>query len=90
MSYTNVIEEIENLPHYREFTCNHCGYKQKAYILTIQVNCENCHTRMKVRGYASIGSEIEDVVDAVLAWIGQNKEYELAMERKHQIDEYQD
>lgn len=86
MSYTDVIEEIENLPHYREYTCKHCNHKQKIYSLTIQAECKLCKKTIKLRGFGSVGSEIEDVVDTVLAWLGTDNEFRLAMERKQMID----
>jgi transcription elongation factor Elf1 len=85
MSYTKVIEDIENLPHYREYTCRQCGHKQKAYILVVNSRCEQCGVCGKLRRYAA-SPEIEDVIDAVLAWLGEGEEFELAMERKRAID----
>ncbi len=85
MSYARVIEDIESLPHYREFTCKQCGHRQSAYSLTIQARCERCNTPVKLRRYAAT-PEIEDVIDAVLSWLGQGREFELAMERKRVID----
>jgi transcription elongation factor Elf1 len=82
----DVIEGIEQLPHYREFTCRQCGHKQKVYSLFIHTHCEKCGVRVKLRGYAAIGSEIEDVIDTVLAWLGEGEEFKLAMERKRVID----
>jgi hypothetical protein len=86
MSYTAVLEDIEELPHYREFFCRHCGHKQNVYILTIQSECENCKTRSKLRRYTALGAEIEDVIDAVLAWIGEGDDLAQAMKRKKEID----
>jgi hypothetical protein len=86
MSYTDVLEDIEKLPHYREFVCRRCGHKQNIYILTIQTDCEKCKTRSKLRRYAAIGSEIEDVIDAVLAWMGDGDDFAQAMGRKKEID----
>lgn len=86
MSYTEVIEDIEDLPRYREYTCRQCGHKQRVHSLVIQADCEKCGGRSKLRGHASIGSEVEDVIDAVLAWLGEGEEFELAMERKRVID----
>lgn len=84
----DIIEEIKNLPYYREYTCRNCGHKQSAYILLIQRRCENCNTITKLRGFSSIGTETEDLIDAVLEWIGKGKEFELAMERKKEIDRF--
>ena len=86
MSYADVIECIENLPRFRTFTCKQCGNEQQVYSLLIHANCQKCQARVKLRGYASLGSEIEDVLDAALAWLGRGDEFELAMERKRVID----
>lgn len=86
MSYIDTIKSIQNLPHYREIICKKCGHTQKEYILTIQSDCENCGFRRKIRGYAGIGSEIEDVIDVVLDWIGTEDEFKDAMKRKRIFD----
>jgi DNA-directed RNA polymerase subunit RPC12/RpoP len=83
-----LIEEIKNLPHYREYICRSCGHKQKAYILSIEGRCENCNKNITLRGFASTGTETEDIIDTVLEWIGNGKVFELAMERKTEIDRY--
>ena len=90
MSYSNIIEEIRKLPHYREYTCTKCRRKQKVYILLIHGNCEHCGTEYKFRGIAPIGSEIEDVVDTVLDWLGKGNEFEDAMKWKQVMDSYED
>jgi len=87
MSYTYVIEQIEDLPRFREFTCTVCGHMQKAYALLIQTRCENCQEKLKLRGLASIGSEIEDVIDAVLVWLGEGEELESALKWKQVLDQ---
>jgi DNA-directed RNA polymerase subunit RPC12/RpoP len=86
MSYTDVIREIEGLQHYRNYRCATCGYAQDAYALNIQSTCQNCGSRHKLRGHGAIGTEIEDVIDAVLEWIGKGNEFDLAMSRKKELD----
>lgn len=90
MSYTCVIEDIENLPRFREFMCPVCGHAQKTYVLLIQTQCENCRERLKLRGLASIGSEIEDVIDTVLVWLGEREEFDLALKWKQILDQHED
>lgn len=85
MSYSEVIEDIRTLPHYREFTCGRCGHKQEVYSLVVQSRCERCDAPAKLRRY-SAAPEIEDVIDVVLDWLGKGKGFELAMERKQLID----
>lgn len=88
MSYTKTIEDLRGLPHYREYVCSKCGHKQKTYILLIQRECEKCGTRSKLRRYAAVGAEVEDVVDAVLDWLGKGSEFEQAMKWKEIIDSF--
>lgn len=82
----DIIEEIEKLPHYRKYTCHNCGHEQEVYILDIIEVCGNCGSKSKLRGFTPVGSETEDVIDAVLHWIGSDKEFNLAMKRKKEID----
>ena len=86
MSYTEVIDEIQTLPHYREYTCRKCGHNQKVFILKIQSICEQCGRECKFRGFAPIGSELEDVIEAVLAWMGTGTDFDDAMKWKQVID----
>jgi ribosomal protein S27E len=90
MSYIKAIEDIQNLPHYYEFTCSKCEHRQKVYALQIHDKCEQCGTEYKFRGVVPIGTEIEDVIDAVLAWLGKGGEFEDAMKRKQVIDSYEE
>ena len=77
MSYINVMEDIQRLPHYREFTCKRCGHKQQVYSLLVQAQCERCNTPVKLRRY-SAAPEIEDVIDNVLSWLGTGKEFQFS------------
>jgi hypothetical protein len=85
-SYTDIIQEIEELQPYREYSCSKCGYKQKAFVLLIHKNCEQCGERAKLRGYGSIGTEIHDVLDAMLDWMGQGEEFEELLKWKKTRD----
>lgn len=89
MSYLKVIDDIQKLPHYREYICQKCGLKQKVYILVIHGKCERCGTEYKFRGIAPIGSETEDVIDTVLDWIGKGSAFIDAMKWKEVIDSFE-
>jgi hypothetical protein len=89
MPYVKAIEDIENLPHYREYVCPQCGYRQQVYVLTVQSHCERCHTPVKLRCFTA-ALEVEDIIDAVLVWMGKGTEFEQAMERKRLIDSEDD
>jgi len=86
MSYLKIIEDINALPRYRKYTCSKCGYTQRVYVQIIHGECKQCGVKYRFRGIAPIGSEVEDVIDAVLAWLGQDGEFEDAMEWKHVLD----
>jgi len=86
MSFSNVIEMIEKLPHERQVLCRKCGAKSEVSSLAINQNCPHCSNPMKLRGYASIGSEVEDVIDAVLKWMGSGKRLEAVLKRKEELD----
>jgi hypothetical protein len=40
---------------------------------------------MKCRAFGGIGTEIQDVIDAVLAWAGEGEELQAVLERHKQI-----
>ena len=87
MSYSDIIQRIENLEHFRQVKCPACKEKQRFYILDIHGSCSTCGTKLKLRGLGSIGTEIEDVIDAVLEWMGEGKTLEVSLNRQRQIIE---
>lgn len=80
-----VIEEISALNHFREFKCADCNHEIKVHVLKIHAICPNCGAEKKCRGFGSIGTEIEDVIDAVLEWVGQGESFESVLERHQEI-----
>ena len=90
MSFATLIDKIKKLPHERIFVCPKCGWHGAASILSIYTDCPQCSTRLKLRGYGAIGDEVEDVVDAVLAWMGSGTTMDAAMNRKEELDRCDD
>ena len=90
MSFATVIGMIEKLSHERMFVCSKCGHHSTASILSMYADCPQCSTRLKLRGHAAIGDEVEDVVDAVLRWMGSGRAMEAAMRRKEELDRHDD
>ena len=82
---TDVIQEIEKLPHFHTLKCPACSTDIRVHALEIYAECPKCGLRHKCRGLAAIGSEIQDVIDAVLAWAGRGEEFEAVMRRRDQI-----
>lgn len=85
MDFSKVIDKIENLNHYREVKCSECGQNNNVHILEIYMKCSACGREVKMRGFSSFGSEIEDVIDSVLEWVGDGPEFEAVMKRYKEI-----
>ena len=81
----DVISEIEALEHFRSVDCYSCKESFRVHTLQIQVSCPHCGADMKCRAFGGIGTEIQDVIDAVLAWAGDGEEFQAVLERRQQI-----
>lgn len=84
MELNRIMEEIEALPRTKPFSC--CGQTTEVCTLDIYAQCPVCKKKSKLRGYGPIGTEIQDMIDAVLKWLGSGKEFEMVMRRKREID----
>jgi hypothetical protein len=87
MSFVSLIDTINKLPHERTFVCTKCGQAGTASILSIYSDCQRCSTRHKLRGYGAMGDEVEDIIDAVLTWMGSGATLDAVMRRKREIEE---
>jgi hypothetical protein len=76
----NDIEAIRKLAPFRTFACE-CGAMVRVHALTIYAKCQKCRSEYKTRAFGGIGSEIQDVIDAVLEWAGISRE---EVERRHE------
>ena len=81
MSYSQTIDEIKSLPNFRDFECSKCGVIIRVHALEIQTRCPKCKTVHKCRAFGAIGTEIQDVIDAVLEWAGEGENFEAVMTR---------
>lgn len=77
-----VVEAITAFPLYREVT--HCGSTFRVSPFDIHATCPSCGHRMKVRSFAG-GTELEDVFDAVMAWMLQPGAEEAVRRRMAEI-----
>ena len=77
----DIIEEIKLLPHFTDVECPNCKERIRLHTLQIQANCPYCGLGFKHRGYGSIGTEIQDVIDAVLEWVGEGESIAAVMNR---------
>lgn len=83
----DIIGEIKSLPHFSDIECPNCTERIRLHTLQIQANCPNCGLSFKNRGYDSIGTEIQDVIDAVLEWAGEGESFAAVMNRYREIIE---
>jgi predicted RNA-binding Zn-ribbon protein involved in translation (DUF1610 family) len=82
---TDIISEIERLPHFRPVKCTECSTEIRVQALQIYAECPKCGFRHKCRGFAAIGGEVQDVIDAVLAWAGEEESFDAVMRRRQEI-----
>lgn len=68
MEYTNVIADIQSLPHARDLKCHACGTSKCISTLDIQSVCSNCGAYEKHRSFGA-PLRIEDVIVAAIVWI---------------------
>jgi hypothetical protein len=79
---TALLDAIAAFPLAREVS--HCGTVFRVSPFDIYATCPVCNARVKVRSFAAT-LELEDVFDAVFAWMAQPGAAELARRRQQQI-----
>lgn len=84
-SLDDVIDEIRKFPRTTSFTC--CEKATEVSILQMYAPCPVCKTRTKLRGFGPIGTETQDLIDEVLAWMGTGHHLAAVLRRKSEIDE---
>ncbi len=53
--------------------------------MELYAKCPKCGTNHKCRGFGAAGTEIQDVIDAVLAWAGSGDAWEAVVRRHAEI-----
>jgi hypothetical protein len=81
---SDLIESIESFPLQREAT--HCGEPFLVSPFDFYADCPRCGARIKVRSFAA-APELEDVFDAVFAWMSQPGAAELVRRRQQVIQQ---
>lgn len=79
-----LIDAIAAFPVSREVA--HCGTTFRISPFDIYADCPVCRTRIKVRSFAAV-AELEDVFDAVFAWMAQPGAAEVVRRRQREIAE---
>jgi hypothetical protein len=77
-----LIDVIKAFPHRREV--RHCGATFTVSPFDVYATCPHCGQRLKVRSFAA-ATELEDVFDAVFAWMLRGDGAELARRRQEAI-----
>jgi hypothetical protein len=82
--FPSLIEVIKSFRLVREVS--HCGTAFDVSPFDFYANCPQCGCRIKVRSF-STAQEVEDVFDAVFAWIDRPGAEELMRRRQQAIRE---
>lgn len=82
---SRLVEEIEMLPHFRQFKCGKCSTNIRVHILQIHAVCPSCGIDYKCRGSGAIGTELQDLIDAVLLWAGRGESFDAVMKRRDEL-----
>lgn len=80
-----IISEIERLPHFRNFQCRNCSAEIRVHVLQICTVCPQCGVQHKCRSFGAVGTELEDIIDAVLSWSGEGEAFAAVMQRRREI-----
>jgi len=80
----DLLGAIRTFPAEREV--EHCGVRFKTSPFAFYAECPRCGTRMKLRSFSGVG-EIEDVFDAVFAWMNQPGAEEAAKRRRVALED---
>lgn len=78
----DLLAEIAAFPARREVT--HCGTAFTASPFDVYATCPACGTRLKVRSFGGSG-ELEDVFDAVFAWMARPETAAVARRRAEEV-----
>jgi hypothetical protein len=82
-----LLDAIRSLPVQR--SVDHCGIQFAASPFDFYAKCPVCGSRVKLRAF-SASPELEDVFDAVFAWMEQPGAEEIAHQRRRVIAKDED
>jgi len=81
----HIIDEIKAIPHFPTFACSQCGAECRVHALQIYCRCPKCTTEVKCRSFGGVGTDILDVIDAVLEWAGDGDTFDAVIRRHREI-----
>ncbi len=79
----DLIDSIVAFPLHREI--RHCGQAFEVSSFDLYATCPHCGARLKVRSFSG-GVELEDVFDAVFAWMSQPGAAEVVCTRQRVLE----
>ncbi len=82
--YLDVVRQIHKLPRTRETKCVDCGSTFSYLTLDTYVNCPNCARQTKCRSFGGY-NEPQDIIEAVLAWLGDGPVFEELIRRRNEF-----
>jgi hypothetical protein len=82
-----LLEAIRSFPMKREV--EHCGQWFVVSPFEIYATCPQCGAQLKIRSFSG-ATEVEDVFDAVFAWMNQPGAAELVRKRQEAIEKDKD
>ena len=77
-----LLEAIRTFPRFRSVV--HCGETINTSPFAIYADCPKCGQRIKVRSFGG-GDEVEDVFDAVFAWMNDPQVQKYVDQRRKDI-----
>ena len=82
--YLDLVREIHKLPRRRETTCLDCKTSFSYLTLDTYVKCPDCGRQTKTRSFGGY-NEPQDVIEAVLAWLGDGPTFDELMQRRNEF-----
>ncbi len=86
--YLDLIRQIHKLPRRRETTCLDCKTTHSYLTLDTYVKCPECGRQTKTRSFGGY-NEPQDVIEAVLAWLGEGPAFDELIRRRNEFFDHE-
>lgn len=81
----DLMAEIERVPHFRVSACLQCASPMRVHALQIYGTCPACGTKHKMRSFGAQGTELVDLIDSVIAWMGRGESFDAVLQRQAEL-----